>query len=322
MSGIRAKLLKLFQNITNMSQKWNKIKTKTRMILQEGNENTNDRPATVHKSNETNGLQVIQSSSGRKRKLSSKLADSVVDESSSVQDKKTASRFIGSNKGVHKKKIKLKKKCSSLSVLLDKVVSEEVPKESDRVTVTIVDTNPDRIVNPLLEVPQGSTTGEPNLLVSEFVRLLPIFFPESDTFPLSYYAKLLGFVLREDLDELGKNDAWFNIPPLGKFGSVVNGITFNPTLDYVDEVGMRYDQDLDYVDPVWLGLLNDDTGYLDDPARAAVEVKESRVISKDCISLAMSLGLNKGDFTFRIGDVKDAVALSSFDEVSSFLELS
>ena len=334
MSGIRANLLKLFQNITNMSEKWNKIKTKTRTILQEGNENTNDRPATVHKSNETNGLQVLQSSSGRKRKLSSKLADSVVDDSSSVQDKKTASRSIGSNKGVQKKKIKLKKKSSSLSVLLDKVALEEVPKESDRVTVTIVDTNPDRIVNPLLEVPQGSTTGEPNLLVSEFVRLLPIFFPESDTFPLSYYAKLLGFVLREDLsldeqrekwfteDELGKNDAWFNIPPLGKFGSLVNGIAFNPTLDYVDEVGMRCDQDLDYVDPVWLGLLNDDTGYLDDPARAAVEVKESRVISKDCVSLAMLLGLNKGGVTFRIGDVKDAVALSSFDEVSSFLELS
>lgn len=334
MSEIRAKLLELFQIITKMSEKWNNIKTKTRTLLQGGNENSHGRLATVHKSNETSGLQVMQSSSGRKRKLSSKLADSVVDESSSVQEKKTASRSIGSKKSVQKKKIKLKKKSSSLSVLLDKAVSEEVPKESDRVTVTIVDTNPDRIVNPLLEVPQGSTTGEPNLLVSEFVRLLQIFFPESDTFPLSYYAKLLGLVLREDIsleqqsenwlmeDDLGKNDAWYNIPPLGKFGSVVNGIAFNPTLDYVDKVGMRCDQDLDYVDPVWLGLLNDDTGYLDDPARAAVEVKESRVISKDCVSLAMSLGLYNGGVTFRIGDVKDAVALSNFDEVCSFLELS
>ena len=334
LSGIRSQLLAFFQKITNISAKWYKAKAKTKMLLSQGiKENKHDRATYSSKSNETNGHQILQSSSGRKRKLSTKLADSVGDESLPIQEKKTASRSTSCKKIVQKKKIKLKKKSSSLSVMLDKAVSEDLPKESDRVTVTILDSNPDRIVNPLIEVPQGSTTGEPNLLVSEFVRLLPIFFPEPDTFPLSYYAKLLGFSLREDLsleeqkgkwqidDELRKSDAWFNIPPLGKFGRIFKDTNFNPTLNYVDKMGERCEKHLDYVDPVWLELLNDHTSYRDGLTKAAVEMKECRVISKDCVSLAKSLGLVDGNITFRIGGVEDAVALSSFSQVRSLKDL-
>jgi hypothetical protein len=324
---IRSKLVQFFQTITNISGAWYKAKAKTKMMIQEGNEkDAHNRTGSVSKTSEANGRKPLQSSSGRKRKLSSKLADSVGDESSPLHGKKTFSRSIGGTKSVQKKKIRLKKKNSSISDILDKAVSEEVPKESDKVTVTIVDPNPDRIVNPLLEVPQGSMTGEANLLVSEFVRLLPIFFPEPDTFPLSYYAKLLGFSLREDVsleeqngkwlleDENGKSDPWFNIPPLGKCGSVFRDAAFNPTLDYVDKRGVRCDQYLDYVDPVWLELLNDVTSYQESSTRAATEMKESRIISKDCVSLAKSLGLVGGGVTFRVGGVEDAVALSNFNE--------
>jgi hypothetical protein len=334
LSGIRSQLLTFFQKITNISGKWYKAKAKTKMLVLQGvKENKHDRAAYLSKSNETNGHQISQSSSGRKRKLSSKLADSIGDESLPIQDKKTASRSTSCKKSIQKKKIKLKKKSSSLSEMLDKAVSEDLPKESDRVTVTILDSNPDRIVNPLIEVPQGSTTGEPNLLVSEFVRLLPIFFPEPDTFPLSYYAKLLGFSLREDLsleeqkgkwqieDELRKTDAWFNIPPLGKFGRIFKETNFNPTLNYVDKMGERCEKHLDYVDPVWLELLNDHTSYRDGLTKAAVEMKECRVISKDCVSLAKSLGLVDGNITFRIGGIEDAVALSSFSQVRSLNDL-
>jgi hypothetical protein len=327
---IRSKLVQFFQTITNISGAWYKAKAKTKMMFQKGNEkDAHNRTGSVSKTSETNGPQLLQSSSGRKRKLSSKLSDSVGDESSPLHGKKTCSRSIGGTKSVQKKKIKLKKKNSSISDILDKAVSEEVPKESDKVTVTIVDPNPDRIVNPLLEVPQGSMTGEANLLVSEFVRLLPIFFPEPDTFPLSYYAKLLGFSLREDVsleeqngkwlleDENGKSDPWFNIPPLGKFGIVFRDTAFNPTLDYVDKRGVRCDQYLDYVDPVWLELLNDVTSYQESSTRAATELKESRIISKDCVSLAKSLGLVSGGVTFRVGGVEDAFALSNFNEVRS-----
>lgn len=334
LSGIRSQLLTFFQKITKISGKWYKAKAKTKMLVLQGvKENKHDRAAYLSKSNETNGHQISQSSSGRKRKLSSKLADSIGDESLPIQDKKTASRSTSCKKSIQKKKIKLKKKSSSLSEMLDKAVSEDLPKESDRVTVTILDSNPDRIVNPLIEVPQGSTTGEPNLLVSEFVRLLPIFFPEPDTFPLSYYAKLLGFSLREDLsleeqkgkwqieDELRKTDAWFNIPPLGKFGRIFKETNFNPTLNYVDKMGERCEKHLDYVDPVWLELLNDHTSYRDGLTKAAVEMKECRVISKDCVSLAKSLGLVDGNITFRIGGIEDAVALSSFSQVRSLNDL-
>ena len=185
--------------------------------------------------------------------------------------------------------------------------------------VTIIDDHPERLTNPLLELPQGSLVGDPTLPVSEFLKLGEIYLPEPDTFPLSYYRKILGVDPPASTDNDSKKsetdskgDEWITIPPLGKYGK---GLLRNDTLANVDENGSQRNRDDDYVDPTWIAILNEYRGFRDDELKQATEMNEPCIISKDCLRLAQKLQIVGRDVKFRNAVLND-VGMFDDEQVS------
>lgn len=177
----------------------------------------------------------------------------------------------------------------------------------------IIDENPERLVNPLLELPIPSSATERIVPVSEFLKLMEIFFPEPDTFPLSFYSKILGFDSEEETKQTIE-DEWMKIPELGVFGS--NRVFLeNSTLDSVDVDGSRRDCDYDYADPTWMSILNEYRGYKDDYLKQASEMNKPSFISEECISMAYEMGGLSKDISFRVAQMEDVLPLCNFAEV-------
>jgi len=174
----------------------------------------------------------------------------------------------------------------------------------------ILDEFPDRLVNPLLELPQPSVVSERILPVSEYLKMMEVYFPEPDTFPLSYSAKLLGIDLPTSNNEgqkRGNSDPWMQIPPLGKYG-IVNSI---------DNDAPQKDEDFDHIDPMWSSILNDYRGYKDDYLKQASEMNKPFYFCEDCVSFARDLGILGERIIFKVATIEDVPKLCVFSEVSA-----
>ena len=191
--------------------------------------------------------------------------------------------------------------------------SEEIGKISSGhgPIAAILDEFPDRLVNPLLELPQPFVVSERVLPVSEYLKMMEIYFPEPDTFPLAYSAKLLGIHLPDSNDtnkgkKRAKNDPWMQIPQLGKYG----------TLEGIDIDGSQRENIFDYVDPIWSSILNVYRGYRDEYLKQASEMNKPFYFSEDCISIAKDLGILGERITFKVATLEDVPKLCALAEVS------
>ena len=190
--------------------------------------------------------------------------------------------------------------------------------------MNIQDNHPDRLTNPLLEIPQGSMSGDPTLSVSEFLKMMEIYLPEPDTFPLSYYAKVLGLDVAVTKDgkisverngeQKSQNDDWHHIPKLGTYGREKSRLK-NESLASIDEDGSRGNRDLDYIDPTWSAILNEYNGTRDDNMKHATDMNKPHHLSEACISLAKKLNITNMDTCFRIASTNDLNSIGAISEV-------
>jgi len=188
--------------------------------------------------------------------------------------------------------------------------------------VTIADRHPDRITNPLLELPQGSLAGDPTMPVSEYLKLMEVYFPEPDTFPMSYYSSILGIPLVSILPDgsskllsycegIKKEDDWSKIPELGYYGRLQN--IRNSTLDNIDANGIRCEKGMDHVDLTWKKIMRDYRGYKEDAFIQASEFHKSCQLSTNCLSLARDANLIREGVQIRIATLDDVPNLNKFD---------
>ena len=194
----------------------------------------------------------------------------------------------------------------------------------------IKDEFPNRITNPLLELPyyppKSSLGTEP--LGAELWKIIPLYFPMADTFPLSYYAKILGFdasLLNETIENVSetidfealqlkkcKNDKWKQIPMQSKFSQHVKSLK-------ASSLQKRHSIILDEVDPMWTAILEQYRGHRDDLYRPSSEISKENFICDDCISFAKRLKLLSEEITFRPALLSDTMSLNQLVTVSSLL---
>jgi hypothetical protein len=132
---------------------------------------------------------------------------------------------------------------------------------------------------PIEVMPQGA----------EFWKIMPLYFPEPDTFPLSYLAKIIGcnpilvnrVIQKKDEDiKLGTlkseeciNDKWAQIPTSGAFSGHLRRLRHVSSEDH--------NEALDEVDPMWTAILDQYQGFKDDLYKPSTEISEENVISDD-----------------------------------------
>jgi len=217
------------------------------------------------------------------------------------------------------------------------------PSKKPRVSdVSIEDHNPNRISNPLLEVPQypiiqkgfaaSSLPFELRPQGSELWNLTDLYFPEPDTFPVSYYATLLGFDASATTINpktcpvrCTRNEPWLMIPKPGKFASrvlrksyslpLMKSLPQTPRGPSEDASGKilsstaAADEDMYYIDPLWTDIKMRFNGYNDDVFRAAAIHDSKDRLSYDCIAYAKKRGIIDDTLTFRAANPSDVGSL-------------
>ena len=145
--------------------------------------------------------------------------------------------------------------------------------------INIIDDDPDRLTNPLIDVPKADSD-HPN--AAELYVWSDIAFHRQDTFPLSYYARVLGFdvpppsledtYIALDLDKMTirKDDACMIIPPLGSFAKL-----------WKQGGG---DEILDYHDPMYQIICHQ--GLQPELIKQAVIPLTPRFLSQECLAMA------------------------------------
>eukprot|EP00557_Chaetoceros_sp_GSL56_P014429 CAMPEP_0176484286 /NCGR_PEP_ID=MMETSP0200_2-20121128/4372_1 /TAXON_ID=947934 /ORGANISM="Chaetoceros sp., Strain GSL56" /LENGTH=1594 /DNA_ID=CAMNT_0017880747 /DNA_START=2820 /DNA_END=7604 /DNA_ORIENTATION=- len=220
-------------------------------------------------------------------------------------------------RSVETSKTRKQTKKSKMSSSLPQM-SFHVVKSNHGPDATIIDRKSDRLVNPLLELPQGSMSSDSMLPVSEYLKLMEIYFPEPDTYPLSFYARLLGIDHTADNDkqisgETEKTiaDEWMAIPSLGNFARVFDRLC-NSTLESVDADVSKVIKCFDFVDPTWIAILQMYRGYNDAYFKQATELNVSCNLSVECVELARHLNIIDPKVSFKVATVDDFPRLSNF----------
>jgi hypothetical protein len=148
--------------------------------------------------------------------------------------------------------------------------------------ISIVDDQPNRIVNPLLDVPPVETLDLPNHAAEMYVWS-DLIFARPDTYPLSYYARLLGFKVPPtpankyvalDPATIPMDRDVPRIPPLGSARETWKG---------------GDDDVLDYKDPVYTALSNERSDICSHLKRASLNNVANRFLKSDCLELAEEL---------------------------------
>jgi len=278
------------------------------------------RVVTSHVSVPKNGTNGVKKSGGP-GKTKKRGATSTNKVSNGKRRKSGASGANGAS-GNGKKNSASPKGSKKISLAYGGMGDEGSSKKSNGPNVTIVDSHPDRLTNSLLEIPQGSMTGEPTLPVSEFLKLMEIYLPEPDTFPLSYYGKLLGIELSVITNNIEKpnDDEWTRIPELGNYGRELTRLN-NETLESIDADGSRSNRANDNVDPTWQAILNEYRGYRDDDLKQASEMNKPCLISENCLSLARKLNIVGHDVRFRTATMNDVNNICTINEVRVYCEM-
>jgi hypothetical protein len=147
---------------------------------------------------------------------------------------------------------------------------------------SIIDEDAHRVVNPLCDIPRvdgPSQTAEPPNANDAFVYT-DLVFSKDNTYPLSYFARLLGFQVKPVLEDkyvaLDPNAiprVWDHpkIPPLGVITDLMKEYS-NPQM---------------YLDPVYAALLEERWDFVDSLNKAAV-TSQNR-LSEPCLNLARDI---------------------------------
>ncbi|KAL7541970.1 hypothetical protein ACHAXR_012696 [Thalassiosira sp. AJA248-18] len=211
-------------------------------------------------------------------------------------------------------------------------------------TIT-TDEHPQRIVNPLLRLPQFPDGPEPHPIeevpqAGELWNLANIQYCDPDTYPVSYLARVLGFDLPEEAvgQEFGGvfdpmtarrcvdcvNDVLV-APKSGSFVSRIwkssehHGIPSAADADpgsqaAASDTGMYDDLNLTYCDPLWANILSSYRGYNEEDFKDAGKGFYD-VLSPQCLEYAKERGVlvkedgGGGGVSFRFGTEKDEQAL-------------
>lgn len=186
-----------------------------------------------------------------------------------------------------------------------KVMNPAIDDEFDkfRRTYMIEDKDPRRLTNPLLELPQFSCQSKSESFPqsSEMLTLMNLYFPQPDTFPLSYYARLLGFdvpssaiqsdhyyefdALTVPLMDSSKDDSYCIPDEEPGCRSVIN----RPN-------SLEDERRLDLLHPVLKSLLEDLIFQRND---CFIEAPHNTVISSGFIDFAREHGMIDDDLEFR-----------------------
>ena len=176
--------------------------------------------------------------------------------------------------------------------------------EKFRHSFSIEDNDPGRLTNPLLELPQYPCQSKTDVLpqATEMLTLMNLYFPAPDTYPISYYARLLGFDIPASAAETGDHyeldidtvslmdrtkDEAYQIPHEGQ--SWTNNIIHRPCF-------LEDERRVDLLDPVLRNLFQDITAQR---RESFTEVSKETFISSDCIKYARKHGVIDDDVYFR-----------------------
>jgi hypothetical protein len=237
--------------------------------------------------------------------------------------------------------------------------AETKTRKKKKPVVTIEDRYPNRMVNPLLRPPRypgpkgrGINSSLPPELIpnaGELWNMIQLYFPEPDTFPISYLAQILGFEVPLTRPESGLNsfdpqtvplrlkqdlskDPWLIVPQEGTFAELVwnrnhqkisssllnEGVVVAPaTLDSEHEISslVGEDDELDYIDPMWMKIVDQFRGYDETSFSLDPRLGQPLTISNDCIKFAQEHGILSHDIIFRFAAIGDEMLLSEIAKV-------
>ena len=247
--------------------------------------------------------QNLQSGSGRKRKRTSKFVDDIEDEMTGkeMQPKRNDVKEVTSDENTAEREFR--KAFQAMTRRLSKRTN---------ITTTIADNSPNRTSNPLLEIakyPQTSTNG---ILPhgTEFWKLISLYYPRPDTFPISYYARILGFDLPITADKPGVFSKFnpkmlpfkegceaMNVPRLGRFSPYLSA-------------GSNRNEVNDFIAPKWKSFLQ----YKPSNHPQSLCVKDF-FASQECIKYGKEVCLLGDEIEFRLAETGDAETLFHFNAV-------
>ena len=219
-----------------------------------------------------------------------------------------------------------------------------LPKKQE---IFIDDRLPTRITNPLLQMPQyphlsksmaGNTPIELIPNGAELWNLIQLYFPDPDTYPISFLAKILGFDINVDakkgesikfeVESLQlrekKDDVFFKIPRLGSFFTSINckrrrirseSEHRRNSFDKGKLDLKKDDNHLDFVDPMWISINRCHRGFDDDRLKAANGLGRDKLLSKNCIVLAKTLNIMTSSLSFRFANLEDDKSLFRLNQV-------
>ena len=180
-------------------------------------------------------------------------------------------------------------------------VLEQPDARTDKPRVTIIDEEPNRLTNPLVDAPREEGSGGGPLNAAELFVWPDLVYGRMDTFPLSYYARLLGFDISPEapskfpvamnVDKLSLRRDIPSVPPLGTMVRL-----------WGQQPGEDDDRLLDYTDPVYKAVCRADPKTHQDLKSAAIPDPQ-RKLSAPCLAMAKeTLGVDSTDF-----QIKDAL---------------
>jgi len=196
-------------------------------------------------------------------------------------------RGPAAKKGKKKQGKRIEKKTSDKKTKRKSSGNPRLPER--RPKIHIIDDDPDRLTNPLVDVPKADSD-HPN--AAELYVWSDIVFHHLDTYPLSYYARVLGFEVHPPVGDarvalnpatipIQKDEGYKTIPPLGAFADV-----------WKQQEG---DEILDYQDPVYQSICQQ--GLRPDLfKRAALNPLSRRFLSKECLGMANEMFKDLPDF--------------------------
>lgn len=172
---------------------------------------------------------------------------------------------------------------------------DQVEKKKHFASFTVVDDEPNRIVNPLCDIPRvgGPSHQQDAASVCETYIWSDLVFGKPDTFPLSYYASLLGF----QVDPVPE-DKYVTLDPATI--PLIRDIPLIPPPGYLPQI-WKHETLLCYVDPVYEALSGETSGVIESLNQAPINNTGNRSLSRSCLDLAKDLmGVDASEF--RIDD--------------------
>ena len=264
--------------------------------------------------------QSLQSGSGRKRKRTAKFVDNIEDE---VTKRKNEAKKMEEIEPIVEE--------NSAGRQFKKAFIAQSRRLAKRANISIDDQSPNRTTNPLLEIAKYPQTSANETLPhgTEFWKMISIYFPKSNTFPVSYFARILGFDVPAIAQITGPTSKKFDpkimtlkraseamtVPRLGNFAPYLLDDS-KVSLPYDDNVVRNMNEVLDYVDPMWKAIQKQYRGYNEQMFKAATEMNHTNIISEECIKYATRLGLLGDEMNFRAAEASDAKTLFQINTVS------